>query len=352
MTTVGNGVPVVGIDAEPVSAWLDEHIDGVGGPYRFELITGGHSNLTYRVDPAEGRPLVLRRPPLGAVLATAHDMGREHRIISGVGRTTVPVPDALGLCEDDSVNGSPFYIMGFVDGVVVHDGEIVAADIPDREARGRLSHSVVDVLAALHTAVPADVGLGDLGRTEAYLDRQLSRWKKQWESSKTRELPDMDRAFDRLTDAKPEQRYTGIVHGDYRLGNMLVDPVEGRVAAVLDWELCTLGDVLADVGYLLNNWLQPGEESPRGATSYPTMAGGFSTREELVERYCEATGFTVENADYYRAFQCWRLAAIVEGVMARYLKGVMADDSVDTDEYRVQIDGLAAEANRLLDELE
>ncbi len=342
---------MVGIDEGPVSAWLDESIDGVSGPYRFELITGGHSNLTYRVVPERGRALVLRRPPLGAVLATAHDMGREHRIITGVGRTEVPVPDALGLCEDETVNGAPFYIMGFVDGVVLHDAEVTEAELGDHDRRGRLSESVVDVLAALHTAVPAEIGLGDLARTEAYLDRQLKRWKKQWEASKTRELPSMDRAFDLLTEAKPDQRYSGIVHGDYRLGNMLVDAAEGRVAAVLDWELCTLGDVLADVGYLLNNWVQPGEESTRGATDYPTMRGGFSTREELIDRYCEATGFVVENIDYYRAFQNWRLAAIVEGVMARYLKGVMADDSVDTDEYRVQIEALADEANRLLDGL-
>ena len=343
---------VLGIDEGPVTAWLDENIAGTRGPYRFEYITGGHSNLTYKVAAADGTHLVLRRPPLGSVLATAHDMGREFRIISGVGNTEVPVPAALGLCEDDEVNGSPFYIMSYVDGVVLHDAEVADAEMPNHAARHNLAGDVVDVLAKLHRAVPDDIGLGDLGRTEAYLDRQLKRWKNQWESSKTRELPSMDRAFERLNEAKPEQRYTGIVHGDYRLGNMLVDPDRGTVEAVLDWELCTLGDVLADIGYLLNNWVQPGEESIRGATAFPTMHGGFSTREEFVDRYSEATGFEVTNADYYRAFQNWRLAAIVEGVMARYLKGVMVDDTVDTDEYRVQIEAMADEANALLDNLD
>lgn len=339
---------VIGIEQEPVSAWLDANIDGATGPYAFEFITGGHSNLTYKVTDAAGRRLVLRRPPLGHVLATAHDMAREFKIITGVGRTSVPVPPALGLCEDESVNGAPFYIMGFVDGVVLAEPETVLANLPEDSQRATLSTSVVTVLAELHLADPDTIGLGDLGRREAYLDRQLRRWKTQWEDSKTRELPTMDQAYELLLAAKPEQRYTGVVHGDYRLGNMLADPARCAVAAVLDWELCTLGDVLADVGYLLNNWVQPGEPSPRGATQPPTEVGGFATREAMIEAYSERTGFEVANVDYYRAFQNWRLAAIVEGVMARYLKGVMGDDSVDTDAYKVQIEQLADESLRLL----
>ncbi|MEL7156273.1 MAG: phosphotransferase family protein [Actinomycetota bacterium] len=339
---------VRGIETEPVSSWLEANIDGAVGPFRFALITGGHSNLTYSVTGADGGHYVLRRPPLGMVLATAHDMAREHRIIAAVGQTDVPVPTALGVCTDEAVNGAPFYIMGFVEGTVLHDAEIADATIGDHDKRAALSRSVVNVLADLHLADPDAIGLGDLGRKEAYLDRQLKRWKRQWEASKTRELPAMDQAFELLTAAKPEQRYTGIVHGDYRLGNMLIDPAAGSISAVLDWELCTLGDVLADVGYILNNWLQPGEESLRGATAHPTMHGGFSTREELVRDYSERTGFEVTGIDYYRAFQNWRLAAIVEGVLARYLEGVMADDSVDTDEYRVQVEGLADQALILL----
>jgi len=340
--------PIKGIRHDAVSAWLAENIDGATPPFTFEFITGGHSNLTFKVTGADGRRLVLRRPPLGAVLATAHDMGREHKIISGVGNTTVPVPKTLGLCSDEEVNDAPFYVMDFVDGVVLHDAEAADLSLPGKQTRRNLSESLVTVLGDLHKADPDAIGLGDLGRKEAYLDRQLKRWQGQWDKSKTRDLPAMDEAYAHLVEAKPEQRYTGVVHGDYRLGNILTDPVGGRVAAVLDWELCTLGDVLADVGYILNNWVQPGEDSLRGATDYPTMHGGFTTREELIEAYSAHTGFEVENANYYRAFQNWRLAAIVEGVLARYLKGVMADDSVDTDLYRVQVENLADESLRLI----
>ncbi len=334
-----------------MTAWLEANVEGATGPFTFELITGGHSNLTYSVTGADGARFVLRRPPLGMVLATAHDMAREHRIISAVGATSVPVPPALGVCTDEEVNGAPFYVMGFIDGSVLHDGEAVDADVPDHGVRATLSGSLGEVLAELHLVDPDTIGLGDLGRKEAYLDRQLKRWQRQWEATKTRELPPMERAFELLTDAKPEQRYTGIVHGDYRLGNLLVDPAAGSVAAVLDWELCTLGDVLADVGYLLNNWSQPGEESPRGATAAATQQGGFATREAMVAAYAERTGFEVANIDYYRAFQYWRLAAIIEGVLARYLQGVMADDSVDTDEYKLQVEWLADQSLVLLDGL-
>lgn len=339
---------VKGIDSHPVGAWLDENIDGVKGPYQFEFITGGHSNLTYKVTPSDGQTLVLRRPPMGAILASAHDMAREHRIISGVGKTEVPVPDALGLCEDDDVNGAPFYIMNHVEGVVVADSEIAEESLPDHSVRKTLADDAVDVLAKLHLANPDDIGLGDLGRKEAYLDRQLKRWAGQWDKTKTRELPQMERAHELLVEAKPEQRYTGIVHGDYRLGNMLANTTNGTVQAVLDWELCTQGDVLADVGYILNNWNQPGEPVVEAATQAPTTMGGFGTREELVERYSEKTGFEVANINYYRAFQAWRLASIVEGVLNRYLQGVMGDDTVDTDLYKVQVEGLVDTALELL----
>ncbi len=339
---------VRGINAGPVTDWLEANIDGATGPFVFDIITGGHSNITYKVTGSDGTAFVLRRPPLGAVLASAHDMAREHRIIAGVGKTSLPVPRALGLCEDVSVNDAPFYVMNYVEGVVLHNDEVVLEAMPDEAKRTATSKSVVEVLAQLHMTNPDDIGLGELGRKEAYLDRQLKRWAGQWEKSKTRELPIMEQAHQLLVEHKPEQKYTGIVHGDYRLGNMLVDVEQCDVVAVLDWELCTLGDVLADVGYLLNNWVQPGEESARGATANPTSVGGFRTREELVEHYSAITGFEVTSINYYRAFQNWRLAAIVEGVLARYLQGVMADDSVDTDAYKEQVEGLCQQALDLL----
>lgn len=337
-----------GINHEAVSAWLEANVEGAKGPFTFEFITGGHSNLTYKVTTSDGTELVLRRPPLGAVIATAHDMGREHRIISAVNNTDVPVPVALAHCEDESVNEAPFYVMSFVDGIVLHNAEIAEQVLPDVAQRMAISNNTIDVLAQLHLADPDEIGLGELARKDAYLDRQLRRWQGQWEKTKTRELPDMEEAYALLVEAKPEQRYTGVVHGDYRLGNMLIDAGNGDVVGVLDWELCTLGDVLADLGYLLNNWVEEGESLTEGATTYPTAVGGFATREEMVARYIEKTGFEVTNIDYYRAFQKWRLAAIIEGVYARYLKGVMGDDETDTDLYRVQVEVLSADALALL----
>jgi len=332
-----------GIDEPKVSQWLIANCDGLNGPFEFDAITGGHSNLTYKVCDAAGRAVVLRRPPLGAVLATAHDMGREHRIISAMARTTVPVPPALGLCTDDSVNGAPFYVMDFVTGSVLDTPAMVREVLPDRATRLKLSEHILDALVALHAVNPDEIGLGDLGRKEAYLDRQLSRWRTQWEKSKTRELASMDETYDLLVRAKPEQKYTGIVHGDYRLGNMLSTP-DGRVAAVLDWELCTLGDTMADLGYLMNNWADEGEHGPSQAVAMPTSTGGFLSRAEFLAAYSKRSGRSVDGVEYYRAFQWWRLAAIVEGVLARYQKGVMGDPGMALDLFRAQVEQMAEEA--------
>jgi aminoglycoside phosphotransferase (APT) family kinase protein len=338
---------VRGIRENATSEWLAANIEGAEPPFHFELIVGGHSNLTYRVTSASGVHFVLRRPPLGAVLATAHDMAREHRIITGVGKTSVPVPSALGLCEDESVNDAPFYVMNFVEGHVLDTAAVTSRVLPSPEARAALGTSVIETLATLHQVDPDDVGLGDLGRKEAYLDRQLKRWRTQWEKSKTRELPAMEETYELLLAAKPEQRYTGIVHGDYRLGNMLSGE-DASVKAVLDWELCTLGDVLADVGYVMNNWAQPDDPKTSETAISPTAVGGFPSRREFIEAYSKATGFEVANVDYYRSFQHWRLAAIVEGVLARYLKGVMGDDKPDTSVFKKRIDAMAESALQLV----
>lgn len=337
----------MGIRAAALAEWFEANVAGARGPLAFDQIAGGHSNLTYRVTDAVGNVFVLRRPPTGHLLPSAHDMAREHRIISGVGRSGVPVPEALGLCTDTSVNDQPFYVMRFVPGVVLDDPAKVTAAYPP-PARRAIGESVVTTLAALHAVEPGDVGLGDLGKREDYLPRQLRRWRGQWEASKTRELATMEAVADALEQAVPAQIGSGIVHGDYRLGNMLVDG-DGHIAAVLDWELCTLGDVLADVGYLLNNWVQPGEEGPAttGAAMPPTLAGGFATREELVGRYEELTGRDCSGISYYRAFQYWRFAVIMEGVLDRYLKGAMGDAG-DTDAFRLQVEACADEALGLI----
>ncbi|MBK9180387.1 MAG: phosphotransferase family protein [Acidimicrobiales bacterium] len=331
-----------GIDPGPVTAWFVEHVPGVVPPLAFELIAGGHSNLTYKVTDAEGGRYVLRRPPLGHVLATAHDMGREHRIIAAVGPTAVPVAPALGLCADESVNGAPFYVMAYVDGHVLDTPEAARRVFPDEARRRVAGESLVDVLATLHGVDPDAVGLGDLGRKEGYVARQLKRWSTQWERSKTRELPAIEEVYERLAARIPEQGPAAIVHGDYRLGNCLVGD-DGRVAAVLDWELCTLGDPLADVGYLLVYWTDPGgPEPPRQGD--PSAAGGFPSRAELLDRYARATGRDLSGIDYYVAFSSWRLAVISEGVYARYVKGAMGDHEVDVSPFAEGVVRLAESA--------
>ena len=334
-----------GVDQARVTAWLEANVEGIRGPLVFELIAGGHSNLTYAVTDTAGARWVLRRPPLGHVLESAHDVGREHRIISALAGSEVPVAPAVGLCRDVEVNEAPFYVMRFVEGLVLHDGEH-AEQVPDGQ-RARIGEDVVDVLAALHAIDPDDVGLGDLGRKEAYLERQLKRWSKQWENSKTREIAAMDESRRLLAERMPEQIGATIVHGDYRLGNMLV--ADGRIKAVLDWELCTLGDPLADVGYLLNAWMQPGEIDTRPGDQAPTTAGGFGSREALVERYASTTGRDLSEIDYYRAFSHWRLAAIGEGVYKRYLVGAMGQrDDLDLSAFADSVVNRADAALALL----
>lgn len=328
-----------GIEIDNVTAWLDANIDGCAGPYEFELIAGGRSNLTYRITDAEGGRLVLRRPPLGHVLATAHDMAREHRIISAVGATGVPVPRTLGLCTDVDVNGAPFYVMSFVDGVVLDSAVRAEQLAPD--LRVPASEHLVDVLADLHAVDVDAVGLGDLARRDGYIERQLKRWRTQWEGSKTHEIPAIDEVGVLLADRVPDQQGVVIAHGDYRFGNVLTDVSVGRVAAVLDWELCTLGDPLADLGYLGVYW-SDGHSMLRD--NDPTPAGGFLSYGEVVERYARRTGRDVSGVDYYVAFSCWRLAVISQGVYARYLHGAMGDQQIDLAPMKTNVEALAQRA--------
>jgi aminoglycoside phosphotransferase (APT) family kinase protein len=316
-----------GIDSDRVTAWRTEHIDGATAPPESTLITGGRPNLTFTVTDAHGVKYVLRRPPTGAVLATAHDMAREHKIISAVGKTAVPVPPALGVCTDDSVNGAPFYVMGYVDGVVLDSADKGAAMTPEHRRSAGLH--LIDVLADLHAVDVDAVGLGDLAKREGYVERQVKRWSTQWEKSKTRELPAVDEVARRLAERMPVQQGVSIAHGDYRFGNVLTDTEHGRVAAVLDWELCTLGDPLADVGYIGVYWADPGTQQLR--PNDPTGVEGFPTYSELLERYAARTGRDLSEIDYYIAFGSWRLAVISEGVYARYLHGAMGDQGI-TDE--------------------
>lgn len=314
-----------GLDEQRVTEWLVANVEGVAAPVTYTLIAGGHSNLTYAATDAAGRRLVVRRPPLGHVLATAHDMAREHRIISAVGRSEVPVPRCVGLCSDDAVNGAPFYVMDFVDGVVLDS--LAKARAVSEDNRRALADALVDVLAQLHAVDVDAIGLGDLARKDAFVERQLKRWSKQWEASKTRELPVVDEVIRRLSSRIPAQQRASIVHGDYRFGNCLVDPDGARISAVLDWELCTLGDPLADLGYLRVWWTNPDESAIRG--DEPTAAGGFGSFEALVERYERASGLDVGQLGYYVSLGALRLAVINAGVYLRYREGAMGEGQID-----------------------
>jgi aminoglycoside phosphotransferase (APT) family kinase protein len=328
-------VQVDGVDVPKVTAWFDAHVEGVAPPLRFDLIAGGHSNLTFKVTDSNGSAWVLRRPPLGHVLATAHDMSREHRIISALGPTDVPVAPAIGLCIDPAVNGAPFYVMAFVDGLVLRDSTI--AQQLTVEQRRTAGLSVADVLAKIHAIDPDAVGLGDLGRTDGYIERQLKRWYGQWNQSKTRELPVVDRVHDALRARIPEQGPAAIVHGDYRLDNCMTNR-SGEIEAVLDWELCTLGDPLADVGLLMVYWTEADDDHAALLTA-PTTAEGFPGRKEILDRYAEVSGRDLSSVDYYVAFGYWKLACIVEGVYARYIGGAMGKAS--------GFEGFAEQVNRM-----
>ncbi len=317
-STDGLGEAPEGIDRAAVEGWFAEHVPGADPPLRFERIAGGHSNLTYKVSGPDGGRWALRRPPLGKRLGSAHDMGREHRVVSALGRTAVPVAPVLGLCEEESVNGAPFYVMEFVEGPILR-GVAEAVAFPDQADRRAIGIRVADTLVAIHAVDPEAVGLGDLGRRADYVARQLRRWQGQWEKSKTRELAAIDQVHERLAARIPAQGPATIVHGDYRLDNMILTPA-GEVAAVVDWELCTLGDPLADVGLLMVYWPERGEQTI--ALGQPAnLAPGFPTREELRERYAERSGRDLSNLDFFIALGYWKLAIILEGVYARYSAG-------------------------------
>lgn len=326
---------VEGIDEKPVTRWFVDHLPQAAPPLRFERVAGGHSCLTFIVTDHAGARFVLRRPPLGHVLATAHDVVREHRVMSALWDSEVAVPQMLGLCTDAGVNGAPFYVMSHVEGVVLHNAAAAVAGLPSEPARRRAAESLVDALVALHAVDVDAVGLGAFARRTGYLDRQLKRWASQWASSKTSEIPGMERLHDWLVENRPEVTGSRILHGDYRLGNALHGP-DGTVRAVLDWELCTLGDPLADVSYLLHWWDEEQAGVPPELARAST-APGFPTREEVAARYAAATGVRLGDLHYWMAFHAWRLAAIAAGVYRRYLDGDMGASPVDLEQHRRSI---------------
>ncbi len=349
MSAQSTGQDVPGIDTAAVRQWMETHVESATGPFTFDVIAGGHSNLTYKVTGADGRRFVLRRPPLGHVLASAHDMSREFRIIDALRDTPVPVAPALGFCDDTAVNSAPFYVMDFVDGLVIRDRDS-AEQLLTPDARRRASESIVDTMAAIHAVRPDAVGLADLGRHEGYIARQLKRWYGQWNQQKTRDLPSVDRVHDELLARIPEQGPATLVHGDYRLDNCMIDS-SGDVIAVLDWEICTLGDPMADLGLLMVYWTGPNDDMSAW-TGQACTAPGFLDRSDMAERYARVSGRDISQLDFYTAFAYWKLVCILEGVYARYLGGALGQrDPAELEPFNAQVLGAAARAEEMLSRL-
>jgi aminoglycoside phosphotransferase (APT) family kinase protein len=331
-----------GIDQDGVARWFADNVPEAAPPLSFKRISGGRSNLTYSVRDSAGRSWALRRPPLGKRLGSAHDMGREHRVIAALADTDVPVPPVAGMCDDEGVNGAPFYVMEFVEGPVLRS-RAEAEEHFDPDERRAIGERVADTLDAIHAVDPDAVGLGDLGRKEDYVKRQLRRWHGQWEKSKTRELEVVDDVHRRLEGRIPDQGPATIVHGDYRLDNMILAP-SGEVAAVVDWELCTLGDPLADVGLLMVYWSEPGD-GLIPLFDPPTVADGFPAREEIRARYAERSGRDLSRLDFYVALGYWKLAIILEGVYARYAAGQYGKPDEGFEDFAKIVERLAEGAD-------
>lgn len=314
---------IAGIHHENVSRFFRERVAGGDCELAFSLISGGRSNLTYLVR-GGGHEWVLRRPPLGHVLPTAHDMTREYTVLAALASTAVPAPRPVALCDDPAVNDMPFYVMNYCPGVVLAT-EIPAGYAETPNDRRRISAALVETLVQLHAVDYRGVGLESFGRPDGYIERQVRRWSQQWERSKTAELPEIDELIRRLNRSLPHSPAPAIVHGDYRLGNMALDPHDpGRVAAIFDWEMATLGDPLSDLGYTLIYWYEAGDPEQDGGVGTLarfTAKPGFFTRAEIIASYAQRSGRNVDAIDFYQVLALYKLAIISEGIYARYLQG-------------------------------
>ncbi|MGH2711730.1 MAG: phosphotransferase family protein [Actinomycetota bacterium] len=313
------------VDAEGLTRYLDAKLPGEG-PFAVERHRAGHSNETFFIR-RSGHEWILRRPPRGAFLPTAHDVMREHRVLRALADTQVRTPRPLVACEDEAVIGAPFYVMERVDGIVVRER------LPDWASEGerhRIGEELIDALAELHAVDWQAVGLEGWGRPSGYLDRQLKRWSGQLELTMplTRALPDLEKVGAWLAGNKPESPASTIVHGDYKLDNVVLasDP-PARINGILDWEMSTIGDPIADLGYMLSFWREPGDDADRLLSEQLEVTGqpGFPTREELVDRYAKQTGRHVGDVTWYEVLATWKLAILLEGAYARHLSGVTDD---------------------------
>ncbi|WP_229055077.1 phosphotransferase family protein [Aeromicrobium sp. Leaf350] len=308
---------VDGLDLDAVGAWLAREVPGLlGEPLTASLITGGKSNLTYRVSDGTTE-VVVRRPPLGHVLATAHDMGREYRVMAALAGTAVPVPVVHAHCEDPEVTGAPFYVMASVPGTPYSRASQLTELGPERTRA--IADRLVDTLVELHAVDPASVGLGDFGRPDGYLERQLRRWRKQLDSSRSRDIPGIDELAAQLERQLPTHSGATIVHGDYRLDNALVD-TDDRITAVLDWEMSTLGDPLTDVALMLAYQKMSAADGGSTVTDAP-LAPGYPTPEEVLERYASVSGRDLGAMGFHVGLAFFKLSVILEGIYFRHSQG-------------------------------
>ena len=304
------------LDMDALTAWFGANVEGFEGPITYSKFKGGQSNPTYRID-TPGRSYVLRRQPFGKLLPSAHAVDREYKAMAALGPTGFPVPKTYGVCEDPEVLGSKFFVMGLADGRSLWNGSLPNNTPEERRA---IYHAMIDTMADLHTKDPQAIGLGDYGKPQDYCARQISRWSKQYKLSETETIAEMDRLIEWLPETIPPQHESSVVHGDYRLDNMIFAADEDRVLAVLDWELSTLGDPIADFSYLMLNWFQPAD-GRAGLLGLDLEALGIPTVQQAVDRYVERTGYPVPPMDWYFAYNLFRLAGIMQGIKKRVIDG-------------------------------
>ena len=305
------------IDTPALRAWLAERVPDLGDAVAIEKFPGGQSNPTYRVV-GEGGRYALRRKPFGELLPSAHAIEREYRLIAALHPRGFPVPRPVLLCEDRDVLGAAFYVMALVDGRNFWNGQLPELA---RDERAPVYHAMIDTLAQLHAIDPGEAGLGDFGRPGNYFERQVGRWTKQYRAAQTEAIPEVERLIEWLPRTVPEQTRTAIIHGDYRIDNLIFAPDAPQVRAVLDWELATIGDPLADFAYLAMNWVMP-VDGRAGLSGVDFAASGIPTMDDAVARYCAATGRDgLPDLHWYFAYNLFRLTGIVQGVKKRLLEG-------------------------------
>ncbi|AOG01548.1 MULTISPECIES: phosphotransferase family protein [Blastomonas] len=319
------------LDETRLTAWFEANVEGFAGPLSLSKFKGGQSNPTYKVT-TPNAAYVLRRKPFGPLLPSAHAVDREYRVQAALFDQGFPVSRQYGLCEDDSVIGSMFYVMGFTDGASYWDGTLPGKTPEQRTA---IYNAMIDTLAHLHSFDPVAIGLESYGKPGNYCARQISRWTKQYRLSETETIPEMDQLIEWLEKTVPEQRGFGIAHGDFRIDNMIFDKDEPRVLALLDWELSTLGDPIADLSYFLMSWVQPAE-GRNGLLGVDVKALGIPTIEEATARYVEKAGLDhVPDMDWYLAYNQFRIAAILQGIKKRVIDGTASSAQAEQMAQRV-----------------